>query len=418
MSSIQRKLAKIREMGPMGLLKRALGGLGYALASPVVRLWLDRFVRPDPKRIVFFSTPSFADNALSMYRWLKAQEDCADLRFTWLLFRDSPVPAGEGPRTAFVSANSWYHGGYSLGAQIACARAGVIFFTHTSPARNLAKKPGQTIVNLWHGCGYKDAQGGGPSFYQTNPFDLALVPGPVFVGTKSKFWGCPKEKIAPIGYPRYDELLSPSPRADAYRKKLCPKGEKLVLWLPTFRKSVRGEYAEEHIAAFELPPLADAEELRRLDALLAQLGIVLCVKRHPSQVRYKSEELRLHHVVFIAQEDLEQNGLSLYELLPKSDALISDYSSAAIDYMLVDKPIAFALSDYEEYKKARGFVFEDPLHYMPGHHLYGAEDMAAFLRDVAAGRDPNADQRHALMGEVQNPCEHYAQRVWEKVNRK
>lgn len=62
-----------------------------------------------------------------------------------------------------------------------------------------------------------------------------------------------------------------------------------------------------------------------------------------------------------------------------SDALITDYSSVCVDYLIVDKPIAYTLDDYEVYKQTRGFVFEDPHEYMPGHHLYRFSDLERLL---------------------------------------
>ena len=43
-------------------------------------------------------------------------------------------------------------------------------------------------------------------------------------------------------------------------------------------------------------------------------------------------------------------------ILGKADALISDYSSAAIDYLILDRPIGFLLKDVEEYGNSRGFI--------------------------------------------------------------
>ncbi len=39
--------------------------------------------------------------------------------------------------------------------------------------------------------------------------------------------------------------------------------------------------------------------------------------------------------------------------------LVSDYSSVAIDYLLLDRPLGFTLDDYEAYTESRGWVFDD-----------------------------------------------------------
>ena len=57
---------------------------------------------------------------------------------------------------------------------------------------------------------------------------------------------------------------------------------------------------------------------------------------------------------FMTQRHLKK-GLSVYALLRNADALITDYSSAYFDYMLLNRPIAFTVEDIEEYRKRSGF---------------------------------------------------------------
>ena len=58
---------------------------------------------------------------------------------------------------------------------------------------------------------------------------------------------------------------------------------------------------------------------------------------------------------------MEKKQIKLYELIGISDGLLSDYSSVAVDYLLLDRPLGYVLADYNIYKEKRGFVFEDPL---------------------------------------------------------
>ena len=96
------------------------------------------------------------------------------------------------------------------------------------------------------------------------------------------------------------------------------------------------------------------------------------------------------------------------------DALITDYSSIAVDYLLLDKPIAFTLDDYEEYKQLRGFVFKDALAYMPGHHVFETDQLEAFFDDICAGNDRYRDDRRRLMPRMQNPTDSYCRRIAEQ----
>lgn len=49
---------------------------------------------------------------------------------------------------------------------------------------------------------------------------------------------------------------------------------------------------------------------------------------------------------------------SAIELMPHMDALITDYSSIYLDYILIDNPIIFVKDNIEEFEKLRGFAFD------------------------------------------------------------
>ncbi len=78
---------------------------------------------------------------------------------------------------------------------------------------------------------------------------------------------------------------------------------------------------------------------------------------------------------------------NFYELIGISDGLLSDYSSVAVDYLLLDRPLGYVLADYNIYREKRGFVFEDPLEYMPGEKIYNACDLKKFMKHLSDGTD-------------------------------
>ena len=60
--------------------------------------------------------------------------------------------------------------------------------------------------------------------------------------------------------------------------------------------------------------------------------------------------------------------------LPLCSALITDYSSVAFDFMLLDRPILYFVPDLEEYRRGRGLYFE-PEQMMPGPLLFTPEQL-------------------------------------------
>ena len=417
MSRIRYYFNSAKEYGLINCIKRVLGTIGYTVAAPIYKYYLMRFTKIDEKKIVFCSKPSFSDNSKAMYDYLRSINDKQEYQFVWLIGHKEEIPNVQANDTVFLKRNVMSHSGMTFAALRETATAKYVFFTHNSPFYDFGKKrTEQIVINLWHGCGYKDIQKSATSWIFKNPCDYSLVPGDVFVKTKSGFWGCPEDKILSIGYPRYDYLLNESETAKKYVEQMKGTGEKLIAWMPTFRKTKGGQFPESKIKGqFELPLLDSEEQLEELNCFLKEKNVVLCVKRHPSQLVYKCEKKQLSNICFINNEDLQNADVELYSFLRYTDALISDYSSVTVDYLLLCKPMAFSLDDFEAYKSTRGFVFEDPLCYMPGHHLYGYENMLEFVQDVAEGVDPYAEKRDMVMPEMHHPCDNYSKRVWEKV---
>lgn len=70
-----------------------------------------------------------------------------------------------------------------------------------------------------------------------------------------------------------------------------------------------------------------------------------------------------------------------------TDGLITDYSSVGVDYLLVDRSIAYTMDDDKLYQNGRCFVVETVSDCMYGHQLFEFSDLWAFLNDVFNGED-------------------------------
>ena len=411
--NVKRMLKRVRQMGIKRSAIRILAVPLHDAPAKCYQQYLRSFSKIQENQILFYSTPSFSDNAKVLFDYLK--QNYADrFHIIWLIRKEDPIPEQQYEHVEFIRADSDYFRGGTFRALKAIAQSRYIFFTHTSPVRYIRKRPGQFVVNLWHGCGYKDIQKIGKTGIEINPFDIMFVPGTIFVKTKSKFWSCPENMIIPLGYPRYNLLFASSLKAQAFCSKLRGSSSKLIAWLPTFRNTGKDRMPEERIQyTFELPLLTNKEELQQLNLFCKEQGVTLCIKRHPMQIRYSCEKNSYSNIRFISNQDIKEAGIELYSIFQYTDALISDYSSISIDYILLDKPMSFVLNDFQEYKNSRGFVFEDPLEYMPGHHLYKFDDLKAFIQDIVDGKDLYREKRAEIMPVVHNPCRNYCKRIWE-----
>lgn len=367
------------------------------------------FVRPKKDRIGFMSLQDYSDNARALSEYV-CDNFSMDYEIIW--FVKNPLECKKNhsySNIRFVSnvKNANHFKWNTIKYAYSCD---AVFYTHNFVLSSRFKNKNQLRINLWHGCGYKSMEKG----KQASRFDYVLVPGNIFIKTKAEFFGVDEQKVLPIGYPRYDYMMKESKSAEDFINRLRLENKRIVIWMPTFRATNGGDYPENsQVWDYELPILKDNIQLSKLDKFCKENSLVLCIKRHPFQKEYLCENLALTNIRFIDNSDLEQNNIELYSMLRYTDALISDYSSVAIDYLLLDKPIAFALDDYEKYKNVRGFVFEDPLKYMPGNHLYTYTDLLEFLDDISRGNDTLKNKRDEIMTDVHNVTNNYCMRVWE-----
>lgn len=161
---------------------------------------------------------------------------------------------------------------------------------------------------------------------------------------------------------------------------------------------------EYHTTETALPVFETWSDLSSLNDFLSENNILLLIKLHPLQEWNDGKtENNYSNIQFFSQKRFEKENLDLYEMLAYTDALITDYSSVYFDYLLKNKPIGFTITDLDAYKDTRGFVFDDPLNYMPGEKILNREDFVKFITDCKDGIDEYADDRNR----VNDLCNYY-----------
>ncbi|MDD5799015.1 MAG: CDP-glycerol glycerophosphotransferase family protein [Clostridiaceae bacterium] len=365
----------------------------------------------DEHRICFESKPDFSDNAWALFQYLIKNGYNRDYKICWIADRESKKVSGIPNVKVILRQNR-------TEVVKALYASKFVFYTHTLSGWIRPKKD-QTVVNLWHGCGYKASRNAGVNRRSNIKaimnsgkmvFDKVLVPGQAFIKAKSVFFQCSEEKVIPIGYPRYDLFRQPCGNWDQAAQEWGCQGKKVVIWMPTYRNTGDSSFKEGNMKnKYWLPLLTGDQDLEWLDEVCTVNGIVLLIKKHRLQSVFLKNKMK--SIVFIDDSDLERLGIQLYEMLPHTDALVTDYSSVAVDYLLLDKPMAFTLDDYEEYAQVRGFVFEDAKKYMPGSHVLNLNDLETFMAQISRSEDLCREKRLEVLPELQNPCENYSERI-------
>lgn len=359
--------------------------------------------RSGPHASAYIKGMDFSDNARALFEYMIVNGYNQKYELVWLV--KNPAEFSDYSKYQNVSfvAYDW-----SVSEQKeerdayyrALCLAKYIFFTDAYGfARNCRKD--QIRIQLWHGCGYKTRVNFVPC---KNRYEYMTVISDMYADVYHQAFGLQEDQMLVTGYAKQDWLFSPM---SEFQSRLeMPIADKYIFWLPTFRMAKQGlenlnEYSFENQTG--LPVVDTFDKCHQLNALLKESNTILVVKLHPFQDRSKIVDAdnasiaAMENIVFLDNDLLYEKDIQTNQILGCADALISDYSSAAVDYMLLDKPIAFTLDDVEEYKKSRGFFFEHIEEWLPGQKLYTFDDFYQFVKEVCEDVDSTQTIREELM---------------------
>ncbi|RUT78746.1 CDP-glycerol glycerophosphotransferase family protein [Ancylomarina longa] len=253
---------------------------------------------------------------------------------------------------------------------------------------------GARHIQLWHGAGIKKFWNTTPKlgtrllkpyFYFTEKkrnFDSFISTSEFF--TQNYFQQAFSSKKFPItGYPRNDIFWQKNP-ANPFQlletdqdclqkiKDYQSKNSKVVIYVPTFR-GVRGRGNNE--LAFDLV---------RLNQFAEENNILFIFKLHPV-LRNTAEQNDFDRIVW------HRSDKDVYPVLLQCDAMITDYSSIFIDYMILNRPILFYMYDKEEYEKRDRELTSFHKQFMIGHQSHQQSELEASIVKILSA--DNTDQK-------------------------
>ena len=279
-----------------------------------------------------------------------------------------------------------------------------IFASHTMLfARNA--RADQIRVMLWHGCGFKRTV---RLQREEKRYEYMTVTSDMYAKLHADAFGLKMSQMLITGLPKEDWLFKPI--KDFFCRFHIPKTNKYVFWLPTWRTTAvtYNERTSRIVnATTGLPIFKNENELIRLDNKLKKMGITLIIKPHPWQNEISHIKGSISNIIVIEHRMLNKERVFINELLNYADALISDYSSVAVDYMLLDRPMAFTVDDCSEYGKEWGFYWDNIEDYLPGKLIYNEIDFEEFLEEVNIGKDRSLVKRCKLFDEFHRYKDEY-----------
>lgn len=375
----------LREAG-VGLATVVGAALGWVLIAPFA-LAIPR--RRDWVAVIGRDEGKFVDNA--KYFFLQAAPlTRPGIRIVFVTERRDVVDLIADTDYEVMVYPSWRSMGFLL-------RSGIVIVDSiewTALARRFLLL-GAKRIQLWHGIGYKRIEidkwrnETAASSVLSSPLVLALrmvmhrFTGRLIrydlVNTTSAFYrdqvfarAFLAKHFSITGYPRNifgeleDAIKSVAWRnVDASIARIIPawleKGHRIVLVTPTFRDS--------RASPMGLMP----DVIAMLDEYCDRHSIELIFKFH-SHERGVSE-VRGRHLHLCSPES------DIYPLMPVSSALITDYSSIYMDYLLINKPVLFLVPDLAEYIRMDRQLQFDFYQMTPGPKFMNWSELVAHLHE-------------------------------------
>lgn len=338
--------------------------------------------------ILFESEPDFCDNSWALYQYLKSNRPC--YRFVWIVQDVKAFKDKVDKQTSFATR---YGRGMHLKTIFYYATAKFNFYTHWTYQPYIPRKE-QTVINLWHG-GFPLKSS---KVKNIDYFDWIISLGEEGKDCLTKYIGCSKEKVLALGNPRIDLLVKSIGKGVDNPFVFNKHVNKVIIWMPTFRASVNHSLSENLCdTQTGLPLLTTQEDIIRFNGVMQDMNVVVIAKIHHLQAQKELFHTKYSNFIFLTDDTLSEKDYQLYEIIGKSDALLTDYSTVVWDYLTVDKPVGFILDDIDKYKASCGFLVDNILDILKGEHIFNKQHLIQFIKNVIDEKDNYQVERHELL---------------------
>lgn len=332
-------------------------------------------------RVLFESYPDFADNTRCVYDELVRRGYNNKYKFVWILQDDDSERCPKDDNVTCISLNN--QKAYSFHVR----RAKAVISCNRILASYV---PEQFSIYLDHGTPFKQCNS-----YLHAPQDAHLgyylSTSPQTESLRRDFLRLQEDtQIVSFGFPRNDVFGEPKLN---FQGLFDTQFRTFIAWYPTFRNH---KYEKRDEGGDPLPVIHDELKAEELNKIAARNGVLIIIKPHPVQNLEYMKKKQFSNIVFIDDSFFEKQGITNYGFLNSCDALLSDYSSVFLDYLLADRPIGLVWEDIDRYQKDLGLI--DTYEYLASgcEKIYDIQDLIAFVEDVASGRDPAQQIRRQI----------------------
>lgn len=338
------------------------------------------------KLIVFESNPDISDSTYALYLYIR--KNYPTYKCVWAIKPEQRKKCKKKKIRFFLVNNK-------LSLLFYLSTCKYFLYTHLRIIERKLRK-NQIAYEIWHGSPGKR-------------FNKELINnkenGHIFV-TATKYTFEKYRKNYDLHISNY--LLCNHPRNDFFDPKFSSyennkveeifhlsQYSKTIIWLPTFkREKSKSSYFLDNFSM-----KISFKEFVELNEYLNQYNMLLIIKLHPMAInsdlsQYKS----FSNIAFLSSKDLLDYDVQLYSIIGKCDAMISDFSSVVYDFMELDRPIGYVLTDLNSYAndKNEGFIHENIEKFIVGDRIYTLADLENFISKIKDGVDDYKEERNKL----------------------
>lgn len=207
----------------------------------------------------------------------------------------------------------------------------------------------QILINIWHASGAFKRFGKHSKSYnntKVNKNHYVITSSEKIIPFYAEAFELPKDNIIPLGQIRTDiffnKIYLEELKKNFFNKYPNLRNKKIYLYVPTFREKNNNIISFFNFDLFKLSRLMNKDE-------------VFLYKLHPAVINIidSNNTNTITNLKEINNNILDMSNEDIMSLLVVSDVILTDYSSAFMEGLLLNKPCVFTSNDIDEYE--RGF---------------------------------------------------------------
>ena len=378
----------------------------------IILRFIKFFIKTNDKTIVYHSFSDVSDNSFALFIYVINNH--FDYRNIWLVDDINKEKEYHKIINNYTKSNNFLIvRKNSIKGLWFFLKSKYIFHTH-GIYNKLPLLDDQINFNLWHGMPLKNI-----GYLDNNALvpksNYLLATSLVFQRIMAKSFNVVQEKVLITGQPRNDFILDKKFNLLELFNLEVDQFQKSILWMPTYRKSIIGDIRNDGNTEGVSNFLSN-ESLITLNESLKDHESICFIKLHPMDYMDINDFILLSNIKFLDNSFFEKNGVALYSIFRSIDLLLTDFSSVYIDFLLVDKPIAFVFSDFNEYLNSRGFVFDNAKAYMPGEIITNMNELVTFLENLFVSKnDGFIAERNEIKNIFHEVKSNFSQNLFNKL---